>query len=253
MTAPLPRYERVFLQLRERILLGAWPAERPMPGEHDLAAQFSVSRITIRRALQRLEQQKLVSRRQGVGTFALSPAPKRTLRLHGLLEAAVATGSGTELRLLGTSRIGATEEAAELLELPPGTPVREVRRLRAVDGTPYAYLVSWVPEDIGSRLPDEALQNQGMFAMLQAAGVAQVRAEQVISAKLAEEPGAGALRVPAGSALLWVRRRVRDAEGRAVHGLDALYRPELYECHIEMERRGTAWNAELGRAAAMSG
>src|SRR4051812_876575 len=55
---PLPLYHRVYAVLRQQIEEGRWQPDPTMPSEHQLASTFSVSRITIRRALQRLEKEK---------------------------------------------------------------------------------------------------------------------------------------------------------------------------------------------------
>ena len=59
--------------LQQRIRAGVWPPEGPMPTEEAFAAEFGVSRVTIRRALDMLEQEQLVVRQQGRGTFAAPP------------------------------------------------------------------------------------------------------------------------------------------------------------------------------------
>jgi len=64
--------------LRERILGGELPAGQQLPSERELCSQFRASRITVRRALQILEEELLIHRRQGSGTF-VNPAPSRRI------------------------------------------------------------------------------------------------------------------------------------------------------------------------------
>ena len=60
---------RIYLLLRERISSGALALGEKLPGETSLAAEFGVSRMTLRRAMDRLVQEDLIERRAGVGAF----------------------------------------------------------------------------------------------------------------------------------------------------------------------------------------
>ena len=70
--------QQVFDQLREQILSGSWKPGQKLPSENELAAQFGVSRVTVRNALQKLSGLGLLETRFGEGSFrapsARSPA-----------------------------------------------------------------------------------------------------------------------------------------------------------------------------------
>ncbi len=241
--SPLPLYHRVYLLLRQRIAEGGWPSEVPMPGEHELAEAHGVSRITVRRALQRLEQEGLVRRRRGAGTFANPPQrPARRDDLRGLIENLLAMGRQTDVALLDFAYVSAAAEVAAALEVPPGTLVQKSVRLRSAEGAPFSHLTAWVPEPIGRFYQARDMAKIPLLLLLEQAGVRAARAEQVISAKLADGTVAPLLRVAPGSALLWVRRQVRDEAGRVIEALEALYRPDLYEYQIAMTRGSGMWD-----------
>ena len=63
-----PKHHQAYLLLRQRIEDGVYPVDKPMPSEPELTAMFGVSRITIRRALERLQSEGLISRARGRGT-----------------------------------------------------------------------------------------------------------------------------------------------------------------------------------------
>lgn len=78
---PLPKYHQIYLVLREQLQEGRYDVDG-VPGEHALAAQFQVARITIRKAMEMLVADGLVSRRPGLGTLAAQrrrprPLPRR--------------------------------------------------------------------------------------------------------------------------------------------------------------------------------
>ena len=69
----VPLYIQIRNLLRERIRLGEWAAEEPMPTEEELVAHFGVSRTTVRQAMSDLANEGLVVRHAGRGTFARQP------------------------------------------------------------------------------------------------------------------------------------------------------------------------------------
>jgi GntR family transcriptional regulator len=239
---PLPLYHRIYLLLRQQIIEGVWPPEMLMPGEHELAETHGVSRITIRRALQRLEQESLVLRRRGAGTYARPPAAqKRRENLRGLLENLLAMGLRTKVELLSFEYVAAPPEVAQWLETPVGALVQKSVRVRSVKSAPFSYLTTWVPHEIGQRFRAEDLASRPLLQLLEEIGAHPARAEQVISARLADAAVAKALHVDVGSALLWVRRQVRDETGRVIEAIEAQYRPDMYEYQIALVREDGMW------------
>lgn len=235
---PLPLYHRVYLVLRQQIAEGQWEADAAMPGEHDLALSFNVSRITIRRALDRLGREGLISRRRGSGTFAQPTGDGEPIRqdLSGLLENLLIMGEKTTVRVLDFGYAAAPAEVAAALEVPTRSTVQKSVRVRSHRGRPFSHLTTWVPEEIGTRYVRADLARLPLLRLLEEAGFAASSADQVISARSADAAVAEALRVEVGAALLYVRRQVRDAKGRVVEYVQALYQPEVYEYHMGLRR-----------------
>ena len=77
-----PLYHQVYLALRQKILNGECDPKIALPGEHQLAAKYGVSRVTVRRTLEALELEGLVSRRRGIGTFPVAQAAERQERYN---------------------------------------------------------------------------------------------------------------------------------------------------------------------------
>ena len=110
---PIPRYHQIYLVLREQILEGRFPPETPLPGDLELATQFGVSRITVRTALDRLVDEKLIERHRGRGTFVrqISPAPTKTrAQMSGLLENIVMMGLKTTVRVIDLANLAAPNQ-----------------------------------------------------------------------------------------------------------------------------------------------
>ncbi|MGI3168552.1 phosphonate metabolism transcriptional regulator PhnF [Pseudooceanicola sp. C21-150M6] len=136
----------VWLQICDRLgeacTTGPLQAGTRLPGENDLAEMFDVSRLTIRKALSKLQQEGQLQARKGVGIFVRNIPARYTvadnLRFSQSLDAAQAR---IETRTLSLGPATAGIEAARALGLKPGAPVIRLHRVRIVDGAP-AYLTT---------------------------------------------------------------------------------------------------------------
>ncbi|HEY8352799.1 MAG TPA: GntR family transcriptional regulator [Sphingomonadales bacterium] len=235
---PTPLYHQIYVLLRDKILSGDYPKNSTIPSEHELERLYGVSRITAKRALDELAADGLVARQRGRGTRVIwsKQAPSVVGNVEGLFENVVMRGFKTEAELLEFEYGPASPAAAEALQIEPGVTVQRVVRLRKKDGQAFSYLITHVPEDIGRRFGPEALSNLPMLAVLEKHGVVIRRADEGITAILADNATAPALGVQVGSPLLKVNRVAYDAEGRAVEHLIALYRSDLYQLNIGLKR-----------------
>ncbi|MCB9947827.1 MAG: GntR family transcriptional regulator [Rhodospirillaceae bacterium] len=247
--SPVPLYHRVYVVLREQILEGAYGPGRALPSEHDLARQFQVSRVTVRRALEALEADGMVLRQRGRGTFAIPSKPVEPLRadLTGLLATLAAMGAGTSVELIRFEYVPASPLVAEALEIAPGATVQRAVRVRRVDGKPMSHLTTCVPEDLGRTFSRRDLARRPLLSLLERAGVHPSAADQTITATLADAAVAERLETQVGAALLSISRVVRDQSGRPVEFLRALYRPDVYAYRMTLSRDpnqpSVVWNA----------
>lgn len=143
--APLP--SRVAHLLRQRLRREFAQGGR-LPGEHQLAAQFGVSRGTIRQALTILDREGAVTRCHGSGTYANG----QVLRIHARAEAAYEftelirdSGYRATITPLSVRREAAEEEVAEKLEIPSSSPVLVVRKLFLADARPAIFCKDVLP------------------------------------------------------------------------------------------------------------
>ena len=120
-TLPLPKYHQIYLVLREQLQEGRFDTEG-VPGEHLLADQFAVARITIRKAMEMLVADGLVTRRPGVGTWPVraetgkkqggpnaKPVSREKAHLTGLLENIVNMGLRTTVEVIDSTVVLASE------------------------------------------------------------------------------------------------------------------------------------------------
>ncbi|MFV0493112.1 MAG: GntR family transcriptional regulator [Pseudorhodobacter sp.] len=235
-----PLYHQVYSVLRQQLLEGQYASGCRLPSEHELEELFAVSRITVRRALDRLASEGLVIKRHGKGTFA-QPAitpPSIQTNLRGMLENLVAMGRKTSVEVIEFGYTSPGPDIATRLALEDGEEVQRAIRVRRHEGQPFSHLTTWVPASVGRQYTREDISETPLLSLFEKAGIVITEAEQRMSAKLADTQTARLLGVELGTALLSIRRLVRDDSGRPIELLEALYRPDLYEYTMHMTRRG---------------
>ncbi len=239
----VPKYHQIYLVLREQLHEGRFA--QGLPGELALMRQFGVARVTVRRALQELAGEGLIARERGRGTRPLAASASRpangdasTAQLAGLLENIVSMTQNTTVRVLEVSKVGATGDVAQALQLAPGDPVQKAVRVRSTREGPLSHITTWVPGDLASHFGKRELAKKPLLVLLEEAGVRVGSARQTISARLADAQVAPHLGVAVGSALLAVRRLIQDEHGRPVQWLHGLYRPDRYEYQMQLSRIG---------------
>jgi GntR family histidine utilization transcriptional repressor len=137
MSSPAAPYQRVKQHLKEGLASGQWPPGALMPSEAELVATFSVSRMTVNRALRELQVEGLVQRMQGVGTFA-APLHKlsSTLTISDVHDDIVARGHRHSARVHLQRAEPAAPGLAAQLGVAPGTEVFHTLIVHQQDGRP---------------------------------------------------------------------------------------------------------------------
>ena len=234
--------KQVYLVLRDRILSGAVGFGAKLPNENELAGCHGVSRVTVRRALGELARERLIERRRSVGTRVIyrpSPAPI-SADISGVLANLADMGRRTAVKLLSFDYVPAEGVAAAALGAAPDQLLQRAVRVRSVDGLPFSYLTTHVPESVSLTFSRQDLATRPLLELLERAGVKVEHARQRISAGLATPEVAEALGLRTGSPLIELIRVVFDQSGRGVEYLQALYRPDRYAFEIDLVRSGAA-------------
>ncbi len=233
---------QVYLVLRDRIVSGALSLGMRLPNENDLAQAHRVSRVTVRRALAELERESLIDRRRSAGTRVIyrpSAAPI-VGDIAGVLASLAEMGRRTAVKLLSFDYVPADGPVAQALGAASPDLLQRAIRVRSVDGEPFSYLTTHVPEWVGGTFTREELASRPLLELLERCGVKVERARQQISAGLAIPGVAAALEVNIGSPLIELTRVVYDGNGRAVEHLHAFYRPDRYSLEIDLVRAGNS-------------
>ena len=246
---------RVYLSLRDQITGGELRDGQSLPGEQKLAETFGVSRVTVRRALDALAQGGLIERRVGSGTKVRArPSGGRpaAMDFNTLMPQLVEMGQQTTARLLSFSYGTAPDFVAVAMGLDGAGKVQIATRVRLARDVPFSHLTTYVPAQIAQNYSENDLATTPLFKLLERSGVQIKEAHQSVSATLAGPDVAEALDVAVGSALLSLRRVVRDVEGNGVEYLSGLYRPDMFRLEMPLTRVGQGaarhWEPAIGQS-----
>lgn len=232
-----PIYARIATDLRERIGNGDWGLGHQVPTEDELCRRYSVSRMTVRHAIDRLVAAGLLVRRQGVGTFVASTKVERVAsRLLGFAEDAVAHGLQPATQVLGRGYETAGDEDAELLRVDPEARVYRVRRLRFTEGEAIGLNTVVVAPAFSAQLEDIDYLNSFYEGVAKAIGVEVSHADQTIEAALPDPKTASLLGLHGEAAMLRVTRVTYLADGRLVGLTRTLYRGDRYYLSLSIRR-----------------
>lgn len=133
--------------LIERIRQRTYPPGSQVPPENDLAAEFNVSRATVRTAISKLAAQGLVVQRQGIGTFvsrlsSLSNPLNEATDFHTLI---TSNGYKSGERLIKAEMVAPGPNLIEALSLAPDQPVLQAHKIFTADGQPVIYCITSIP------------------------------------------------------------------------------------------------------------
>lgn len=230
-----PKYWGLKRHLLE--LLSSLPPGSPIPTERSLAAEFDVSRTTVRQALADLTVEGRLLRVQGKGTFAAEPKVAQRLQLSSYTEDMRAQGREPSSRLLDIGEVPAEGELSAMLGLRSGAKILRLQRLRLADDEPMAIETSHLPLGRFRGLRKYVAAGGSLYQVLRDRyGVEMGHAEETIETALAGPHEAELLGADVGMPMLLLSRHSYDMNDRPVEWVRSVYRGDRYKFVAELNR-----------------
>jgi GntR family transcriptional regulator len=237
----VPLYYQLATILRENIISGRYAIGDRFPTEADLVKLYSVSRATVRGALQILKEEGLISREAGRGTFVAGlPEVTEILEMDGTLNGLIAMGLATSPRLVEFQEVTIPPQQAEVLGVEPGTPAIRACCVRYYKDQPYCYIINTLPVEIGEKLSKEDWEKGLILQHLQAEHEVQLGdADEYVRATVADANLARWLEVRIGAPLLQVEYLIRDVDGNPIESPIIFYRSDIHAFTLRL-----TWSAD---------
>jgi GntR family transcriptional regulator len=231
-----PVYKRIQNAIRKRIDASELKPGDPVASERELAKTHKVSLMTARHALAGLENEGVVERRRGAGTFVASPKIHFN-KLMSYTEHMSSRGLSARSRVLLAEIIEDEAEVAARLGLPATSALVKIERLRETGDDPFALETCYLPAKEFSMLVNAPLGRTSLFGTLQHDyGVELAYADEEVDATAAESSVADLLGVPRGASVLRIRQVIYSTKGKAtIYGV-GFYRSERHTLFIRRFR-----------------
>ncbi|MBW2079235.1 MAG: GntR family transcriptional regulator [Deltaproteobacteria bacterium] len=235
----IPLYYQLETILRKRIVSGELARGEFLPSEEALAKKYNLSRITVRQAFSSLESDGLIVRKRGKGTFVSKKhtyleSPKFT----GFIEDLISMGIHTKSKILNISMVEGRQTIREHLELGVETKLFRIEKIRLVEGSPFSYVLNYLPPDIGKKIKTDDLIDKPLLMILEDdLGIKATEAIQSIAATIADTHVAALLGIRVGDPLLKGERTVFDVNHKPVEYVSVLYRADKYFYTVNLKRK----------------
>ncbi|MBQ0135685.1 MAG: GntR family transcriptional regulator [Oscillospiraceae bacterium] len=227
----IPLYNQVLDGIKAKIEAGNYKVDQKIPTEPELCEEYGVSRITVRRAVEELEREGLLIRRQGKGTFVSEKSIKVIKKAErSFSEACVLLGKEPSAKVLGARVVPATQEDKDCLGLPDESKIVEIDRLRYADGDAVLLERNHFPMVFSYLL--ESNLTGSLYEILHTYGVRPSWSTKEVSLITADKNKASLLGITKGNYLIYIKQTVYDQKDRPLHTSDMYVLGEKFTLKI---------------------
>ena len=232
----VPLYVQIAESLLERIVSGELAPDDRLPSERELSKSLNVSRMTLRMALNELDNKGLLVRRPGDGTYVAKPKIERQAdKLAPFTKSMRKRGYQTGAKIIAFERRLAEVSIASQLKIAVSSPVYHIQRLRLINQEPVMLEKFSVPVYRFPDLDTHDLETRSFYEVAETEyGVAVRQARQSLEAVSATEFEAKLLAIAPGAPLMLERRLALDPDNQPVEYGHDLYRGDRFRFITEI-------------------
>jgi GntR family transcriptional regulator len=214
-----------------------------LPPERELCLDLKISRVTLRKALNKLVEDGVLTASHGRGWYvsqvaAASQAKEWPNSLESFTETAARMGLAATSAVIRAETATATLDEAEGLLIAPGTPLFHLERVRFLGSVPIALDTTQVPLYLAPGLTSIDFTSASLYRTLADSGVEPLRADATIEAKEADERTAQLLELEVGKPLLVMHQLAIDALERPLFTSTIRYAGDRYRLRTFFARTG---------------
>ena len=236
--SPVPLYFQLSKIIEQTILSGQLSPGDRLENEVSICARLSLSRPTVRRAIEELVNQGLLVRRRGLGTQVVHGQVTRGIELTSLYDDLLRSGKKPTTKILELRKQKASPAVAASLGVSINEEVIFLNRVRGAGKTPVAVMQNWIHPRYENLLSSQTeLAGTGLYQWLRSQGAAIQVAKQKIAARRASLEEASLLEIDKNSPVLTMDRTVFDNTGEALECGQHCYRTDLYSFEFTIVER----------------
>jgi len=201
-----------------------------LPSERELGERYNVSRVVVRGALARLEEDGLIYRMQGKGAFvSKNKLTQNASRLTSFTEDMQQRNMVPGSKILATEFIPCTPFLSNKLQMPIDEPVFRLMRLRMADNTPMAIESCFLREKIGKQIAEFLVDDASLYKLLsEKCGIKGKYALQTIEVGTLDKTEHDLLGGNCPRCTAIITRQTFDADNNIIEFVESRYRSDRY-------------------------
>jgi len=235
----IPYYHQLLEIIKLKIREGTWEPGDRIPSEAELCETYGVSRTVVRQALRELEAESAIVRRKGKGTFVAKPKISEGLiqKLTGFYQDMTERGLIPGTKVLFQEIVPANTKIAGYLDVPVGTDIVEIKRVRYIHDEPIQLVTTFIPLYLSPKLVNVDLTDRSLYEYLETEnGIRIARGIRHIEAVLANEEEAQLLEIDEGDPLILLDSVSYTETGQAIEYYHAVHRGDRSRFEVELIR-----------------
>lgn len=225
----IPLYEQVYSALCRDIELAIYKSGDQIPAEGYLCEKFHVSRVTIRKALQKMVDKKILVKRHGIGTFVSSPFVESTLAQNSFTRCCEQMNAVPATKVISVGWEKAACWLAELLEIQENTRVICVKRVRRANEIPVIFEKDYFSEEHAYILSADLENVPIRESIVKNTGYEVQRYQDTFEVHFADKEEGEWLLCPAHTALQGVSQIVYGENNRVLYYNEQYIRSDIYK------------------------
>lgn len=242
MDSDIPLYTQLVGIIKQNISSGELNVGDLLPSEAELCRTMGISRNTVRQAIGELEEEGLVVRKRGKGTFVADPNARGKCVRYSFTTEISSMGKVPSSTMVDFGIIVPPPEISRKMQLQEGVTVYCFTRVRNVDGEPLILETSYYPQYFYPNLTRELVQTHSIYSLLYHVGIAPAAAEDTYEAVVLDEVRANLLHVPQGSCAFYHQRRTRTEDGRIYEYTCSYIRADRVTLDVHMQKNSMSFN-----------
>lgn len=245
MDSDIPLYTQLVGIIKQNISSGELGVGDLLPSEAELCRTMGISRNTVRQAIGELEEEGLVVRKRGKGTFVADPNNSRRGVRYSFTTEVSSLGKTPSSTLVDFGVVIPTRAVCQRMDLQERTPVYCFTRVRNVDGEPLILETSYYPQYIYPNLTREMVQTHSFYSLLYHVGITPFSAEDSYESVILDAPRASLLGVEPGSCAFYHQRRTRTEDGRIYEYTRSYIRGDRVRLDVHMQKSGMSFTRTI--------
>lgn len=235
VTEHTTKYNQLYDIFHNKIISGEWKNGQKLLPERELCEEFNVSRITLRQTLQMLEEAKLITRKQGRGTFIQNrPVEQKLTKLYSLREHFNKIGIKSTAKITQYEIIRANRDLSEKLEIGINDEVIKIKRVFYAETNPYVLERTFLPLSIFPDMTRKKVAEDGLYNTFNNLGVRIIRATEKLQPLLLKESTAKILNEKVNSVGMRIERTTYSENDLIVEYTESIVPGEFFTYTVEL-------------------